>query len=720
MSPRSARLSSGGGVEAARNPDAGPGADPGPDTDLAELRSRLQEAEETLDAIRNGDVDAVVVGGPAGQQVYTLENADRPYRVLIEQMQEGAITLSDDGTVLYCNQRFATIVARPRETIIGESILRFFDAAEAAAFRRLLARGPDAGAPGEFTLQGLAGIRVPVNVSLVDLKVEIGAHRVVCGVVTDLTHNRRRSHELAAANERLATEIEERRRAEDSLHLALDAAGMGSWDLDLVNETSRCSVRHDQIFGHPTSRTDWSVRDFLAQTLPDDHALVARAFAEAVASGSIEFEARIRRADNDAIRWIAMKGQTFYEAGIAVRLAGVVSDVTERREVEEQLRQAQKMEAVGQLTGGVAHDFNNLLMVIGGSLEVLRRLYPVDEKAGRFLDAAQRAVARGGKLNQQLLTFSRRQDLRVEAVLVNELIPGFEHLLDRALGETVKVEIASAVELWHCQTDPHQLETAILNLAINARDAMPQGGALMLATVNRSIGEQAASRWGAKAGDYVVVSVADTGSGMTPEVLSRVFEPFFTTKEIGKGTGLGLSQVYGFARQSGGFVNIESQPGSGTTVFIHLPRIAPARIEAVGVASPLQESSGRGVILVVEDDADVRLTTCSMLRELGYSVREAESGPAALRTLAADHSIDLVFSDVIMPDGMSGIDLARELKARRPSLPMLLTSGYTAQRIIPEALANGLAVLRKPFSMPELGQSILEALSQAHAPRRGR
>ncbi|MFI4980460.1 MAG: ATP-binding protein, partial [Nevskiales bacterium] len=289
-----------------------------------------------------------------------------------------------------------------------------------------------------------------------------------------------------------------------------------------------------------------------------------------------------------------------------------------------------------------------------------------------------------------------------------------------ALGETVKVEIAPAVELWHCQTDPHQLETAILNLAINARDAMPDGGALTLATANRRVGESAASRWGAKAGDYVVVSVTDTGTGMTPEVLSRVFEPFFTTKEIGKGTGLGLSQVYGFARQSGGFVTIDSQPGLGTTVFIHLPRIAPARTEAVGVAPPLEESSGRGVILVVEDDADVRLTTCSMLRELGYSVREAESGPAALRILAVDHSIDLVFSDVIMPDGMSGIDLARELKARRPSLPVLLTSGYTAQRIVPEAIANGLAVLRKPFSMPELGQSILEALSQGHASQRVR
>ena len=714
MKSRPARLSAGGGgAEAAQKPGFDPGAGPVTASDLAELRARLLEAEETLDAIRNGDVDAVVVGSPAGQQVYTLENADRPYRVLIEQMQEGAITLSDDGTVLYCNQRFATIVARPRETIIGESILRFFDAAEAVAFRRLLARGPDGGASGEFTLRGLAAARVPVNVSLVDLKVEIGAHRVVCGVVTDLTHNRRRSHELAAANEQLAREIEERRRAEDSLSLALDAAGMGSWDLDLVNETSRCSVRHDQIFGHPHSRADWSVRYLLAQTLPDDHALVAQAFAAAVASGSIEFEARIRRADSGVIRWIAMKGQTFYESGIAVRLAGVVSDVTERREVEEQLRQAQKMEAVGQLTGGVAHDFNNLLMVIGGSLEVLRRLYPADEKTGRFLDAAQRAVARGGKLNQQLLTFSRRQDLRVEVVLVNELIPGFEHLLDRALGETVKVEIAPAVELWHCQTDPHQLETAILNLAINARDAMPDGGALTLTTANRRIGEPLASRWGAKAGDYVVISVTDTGTGMTPEVLSRVFEPFFTTKEIGKGTGLGLSQVYGFARQSGGFVTIESQPGRGTTVFIHLPRVVHTRAEAVGSQAPLKESRGRGVVLVVEDDADVRLTTSSMLRELGYSVLEAESGPAALRILDADTAIDLVFSDVIMPAGMSGIDLARELKARRATLPVLLTSGYTAQRIIPEAVANGLAVLRKPFSMPELGQALLEAMSRA-------
>ena len=539
---------------------------------IAELEARLREAEETLDAIRNGEVDAVVVGGPDGQQVYTLENADRPYRVLIEQMQEGAVTLSDHGTVLYCNQRFATIVGTPRENILGETVSCFFSSGERDVFYRLLARGLEAGASGEFTLRKPDGVEVPVNISLVDLKVEQGMSRVVCGVVTDLTHNRRRSHELAAANARLASEIEERRRAEDSLQLALDAAGMGSWDLDLATDVARRSLRHDQIFGHAQLLQTWELGTALERFVPEDRGAVAEAFRLAKTSGSIDFERRIRRAGDNVIRWLHVKGRTYYKGGRPVRIAGVVADVTERREVEEQLRQSQKMEAVGQLTGGIAHDFNNLLMIIGGSLDMLGRRLPSDHKTGRLFEAACQAVARGAKLNEQLLAFSRRQELRAEVICVDDLIPSFEHLLDRAVGEAVSVKIERAPQVWFCRTDPHQLETAILNLAINARDAMPEGGILTLSTQNRAVSGRTASSWGASTGDYVVVSVADTGVGMPPDVVTRAFDPFFTTKEVGRGTGLGLSQVYGFAKQSNGFVTIESERGRGTTVLINLPR----------------------------------------------------------------------------------------------------------------------------------------------------
>jgi CheY-like chemotaxis protein len=342
---------------------------------------------------------------------------------------------------------------------------------------------------------------------------------------------------------------------------------------------------------------------------------------------------------------------------------------------------------------------------------MLSRRIPNDSNTGKLIEAARQGVSRGSKLNQQLLAFARRQDLHTEAVCVDDLIPTFEHLLDRAVGDTVTVKFEPSSETWFCRTDPHQLETAVLNLAINARDAMPEGGTLTIATTNRAVSAEEGQKLGSSGGDYVVVSVADTGTGMSPDVAARVFEPFFTTKSLGKGTGLGLSQVYGFAKQSDGFVTVESEAGKGTTVFIYLPRTDQRKAAAPVVASGPKEVQGDGVILVVEDDPEVRATTCAMLRDLGYSVREAGSGRAAVALLESSETIDLVFSDVLMPDGMSGIEVARAVEAVRPGLPMLLTSGYTAQRIIPAGFADQLRLLPKPYTQTELSQAVNDAMS---------
>jgi nitrogen-specific signal transduction histidine kinase/CheY-like chemotaxis protein len=391
-------------------------------------------------------------------------------------------------------------------------------------------------------------------------------------------------------------------------------------------------------------------------------------------------------------------------------MAGVVSDVTDRRLIDEQLRQAQKMEAIGQLTGGVAHDFNNLLMVIAGSLDLLESKVDADSKTARYLSTARHGVERGAKLNQQLLAFARRQDLRVESINIGELLRSFENLLDRAIGETIAVTITDPPETRYGQTDPHQLETAVLNLAINARDAMPQGGTLSLATELRSINAKTAAIYSATAGDYVVVSVSDTGAGMSPEVLGKVFEPFFTTKEVGKGTGLGLSQVYGFAKQSGGFVAIESAVGKGTTVSIHLPR---AQAPSLAVEDPLaHEVKGQGTILVVEDDDDVRDIASSMLRELGYRVFEADRGNNALTVIDSGAPIDLVFTDVIMPGEIGGMDLARAIKANHKHISVLLTSGYTAQRFLNDDMDEGLQILRKPYNRVDLSLAVKSAISR--------
>ncbi|HEY4028953.1 MAG TPA: ATP-binding protein [Caulobacteraceae bacterium] len=690
------------------------------DRELAEAEARnraleaaLQEATETLDAIRQGDVDAVVVGGPNGQVVYTLENADRPYRVLVEQMREGAVTLNAQGTILYCNQSFAGLVRRRPEEIVGDPIFDYVR--ETEQLRAMLEKAGFDGASAELSLILSDGGAAQANLSVANLAVDPGDASMVCLIVTDLRQNYERAREIAQANLQLEAEIAERARVEEGLAIALDAADMGHWDLDLVDGASIRSERHDEIFGYAEPPAAWTLDIAAKHFLPEDRLGFQDAATQALATGRLDAEGRIRRANDGAIRWVQIKGRTSYRDGKAVRIAGIVVDNTERRQLDEALRQGQKMEAIGQLTGGIAHDFNNLLMIIGGSLESLSRRVQLDERVRRLLDAARIGVARGARLNEQLLAFARRQDLREEPVCVTDLLPDFEILLDRAIGEAVQVRVVRAEPLWYCRTDPHQLETAILNLAINARDAMNERGELVLTTRNVTVLPAQAEANDAAAGDYVLVSVADNGPGMAPDVAARVFEPFFTTKAVGKGTGLGLSQVYGFAHQSGGFVHLETEPGQGTTVCIFLPRTEPPPAEAAPGAVQQIRPDAEGVVLLVEDDADVRAAALAMLEELGYGVVEAESGDAALAIVSGDRHLDLVFSDVIMASGMTGIEMARSIQARRPSLPILLTSGYTAQRLVPDAMNRDLPLLRKPYTLDQLAEALVSVQSQAQS-----
>ncbi len=669
-----------------------------------ELETALREANETLDAIRNGEVDAVVVGGPSGQVVYTLENADRPYRVLVEQMREGAVTLSDDGTILYCNQSFAELIGRRSEEVVGDRIFDFV--AEHDDLRAMLADAGSEGQSAELCVILPAGGLAPANLSIVELSVEEGADRMLCVIVTDLRHNYERARELAEASRRLEAEIADRTRIEQSLAIALDAADMGSWDFTFAAANTIRSRRHDAIYGYETPVERWGLEEAVRHFVPEDRAGVVADFRTAARTGRLDFERKIIRANDGAVRWVHIKGRTYYRDGRPERIAGIVVDNTERRLIDEQLRQGQKMEAIGQLTGGIAHDFNNLLMIIGGSLEALSRRVQLDERTQRLLDAAQIGVDRGAKLNEQLLAFARRQDMHEQGVCLSDLLPSFETLLDRAVGEAVIVEMRRTEDLWFCKTDPHQLETAILNLAINARDAMDSNGTLVLATANVSISGAQADPFDSKAGDYVMVSVSDNGPGMSPEIAARVFEPFFTTKVLGRGTGLGLSQVYGFARQSGGFVKLESAPDQGTTVSIYLPRADPVDKTEPDEEPAAPSPQAEGTILLVEDDADVRSATCAMLEELGYAIVEASSADQALEIIRGGPPVDMVFSDVIMASGMTGVELARAVKAEHPDLPVLLTSGYTAQRMAPSAMNGDLPLLRKPYTLAQLAEAL--------------
>ena len=394
----------------------------------------------------------------------------------------------------------------------------------------------------------------------------------------------------------------------------------------------------------------------------------------------------------------------------------VVDEVYARSKVEEQLRQIQKMEAVGQLTGGIAHDFNNMLAVIMGGLTLLqRKLARGETDVERFVDAAIDGAQRAATLTQRLLAFSRQQALSPEPLVVNKLVAGMSELLDRTLGEQVKVETVLAAGLWQVKADPAQLENAILNLAVNARDAMPGGGRLTIETLNAFVDDAYAQEYAIETGQYVLIAVADTGAGMAPEVIAKAFDPFFTTKGAGKGTGLGLSQVYGFVRQSGGHVKIYSELGLGTSVKIYLPRLygeAAATEQAKRLAT-IHRGLRSEVILVVEDDERVRALSVEALRDLGYSVVEASGPTQALRMLDEGQQVNLLFTDVVMPD-MSGRQLSDRAREKRPKLKVLYTTGYTRNAIVHNGMLDpGTNLLTKPFSIEELAAKIRKILDNA-------
>ena len=387
--------------------------------------------------------------------------------------------------------------------------------------------------------------------------------------------------------------------------------------------------------------------------------------------------------------------------------------ILERRQAEDALRQAQKMEAVGQLTGGVAHDFNNLLLVIMGNLELLGRAVAGDTRLSSLVATALKGATRGSQLTGQLLAFSRRQALRPEIRAVNGLIREFDVLAARMLGETVTVAFALDGAVGACRVDPAQFGSALLNLVVNARDAMPDGGTLTISSRCLTLDRRAAAvHADANAGRYVVVEVADDGTGMPAEVVERAAEPFFTTKEAGQGTGLGLSQVYGFVRQSGGFITIDSIVGAGTRIGIHLPEVADDRVTPAELPAA---ATGSGMILVVEDDADVRELVVLQLEDLGYVSMVARSAPEALEILMAPETaaIDLLLTDVVMPGGMTGVALVREARRRRPGLKALLTSGNIAGNGsgLSETDAADLALLSKPYQQADLARAIQGAIS---------
>ena len=547
----------------------------------------------------------------------------------------------------------------------------------------------------------------------------------------------------------------------DALALAEESAGIGVWSIDLTTSRVRGTAQFFHILGLPPTTESIPVDVVRAMRHPDDRERVVAGFRRALDGGndSYEIEYRIVRPDG-GIRWIFGRGRVIRAPdGTPLRYSGVDLDITDRkateaalaaateevarmnRELEQRVRertaeleleasrrteaelrlhQAQKMEAVGQLTGGIAHDFNNLLQVIMGNLEI-GRMYiarePLPGPRGEFLmraiDTAQRASQTAKQTVHRLLAFSRLQPLTPSELNINALVGDLADMLRRVLGENIEVTTALAPSLWPTFADRNQLESVLLNLVVNARDAMPHGGRLVIETSNVHAGPQTQ---GALEDEYVCLVVRDTGCGIAPEHLPKVFEPFFTTKETGKGSGLGLSMVYGFVKQSGGHVRIDSEPGAGTSVRILLPRSrrddAAARKAARDDADARPTARPGECILLVEDDEDVRRFGVSALEDLGYRVIAEPDAASALQRLDAIDGthVDLLFTDVVLPGGMSGRDLAEVVQSRRRRMPVLFVSGYTRNVVMPEGSAR---LLHKPYTIEALASAVRTAIDGA-------
>jgi PAS domain S-box-containing protein len=589
--------------------------EPSPD-DTASLRARIRdlenqvkEREETLEAIRHGDIDAIVVHDRFGEpRVYTLETADRPYQMLIEQMQEGAVTLAADGTIIYSNRRLPAMLNVPEQRIIGQTLQRFLSPDDVAGFTRLLREAPQVGVRHELALRTADGKDVPVHVSLSRLP----GHdpTLLCGVLTDLTTQKLHLQELAKANAQLVSEIAERERAQDAL------------------------------------------------------------------------------------------------------------------------RHAQKMEAIGRLTGGIAHDFNNMLQAVTGGIALARTRLASGrvEDTEKLLGAALMAADRAATLTRRLLAFGRRQTLDPKLVALDALIGGMKGLIEQTVGPGITVEFRLENDSWPVMCDPNQLENALLNLVINARDALPAGGRVSIETTHVTLDDaDTRHRDGVEPGDYVRITVADTGIGMPADVLAHAFEPFFTTKPDGQGTGLGLSQLEGFVRQSLGTVRLESRLGTGTSVHVYLPR---CRAELSGATETVAsrhkhrpaEAAVPATVLLVEDEEMIREFVTEALLESGYRVIEAADGPSGLTALQAalraprENEVRILVTDIGLPGGLNGRQLADAARELMPDLPVLLITGYGADAYSgKQQLGSRVSLLSKPFALEALTGRVQAMIEQTES-----
>ncbi|MGH7508787.1 MAG: PAS domain S-box protein [Gemmatimonadales bacterium] len=604
-----------------------------------------------------------------------------------------------EGVVSSWNAAAERIFGYTASEMVGQSIFKLIPEELHQAERSLLER-ITAGQGVRFSETeriGKDGRRIQMDVSVSPIRDAYGHVIGASSIKRDITERKQAAEALIQSQERL--------------QLALKAARMGTWRWDLKTEALSWDAGLRQLYGNESDDVT-RYEHFLERVHPDDRPFVAGAVERALdGTGGLDYEFRILLPDG-RVRWLADQGHVVRDdAGRVLYLTGVCLDVTERKAVEERLRQAQRMDSVGQLAGGIAHEANNMMSVVLGCADYVLQRSDLSREVRDDVDQIWRAAKRTAGITQQLLAFSRRQVLQPQVLDLNATVRGLEPILTRTLGESRGLRMHLSPSLGSVRADPGQLEQVLLNLTLNARDAMPTGGRLTIETMNVALDARYAAGKAVetlKPGSYAALVVSDTGQGMDRDTLSKIFEPFFTTKGVGEGTGLGLSTVYGIVKQSGGFIWVYSEPGLGTTFKLYFPLITFAP-DATGPRLPAAGAQAGEVVLIAEDEAMVRSIMARTLRDCGYTVLEAGHGREALDLLETEgHRVSLIVADVVMPD-MGGREMAARVAERWPQLPVLFTSGYTGLEVVRRGLLeDGREFIQKPLAPEALARKVRE------------
>jgi PAS domain S-box-containing protein len=734
--------------------------------EIEDLRARLEEAEETLRAIRSGEVDALVVSGPEGDQIYTLQGADRIYRILMETMGEGTATLANDGTILYCNRRLAAMLKKPLEKVIGSSIEEYLSPGDWQNLQPMNKDGKSTTRRGEFTLQTAGGDWMPVLFSSAPL--ETGNKPGICLTFADLTAQKqaeeelRKAHdeleikvqertaELERSNRELRAEIAERKRIEEALReseqrfrqlttAAFEGIGISNRGVVIDANAQLAAMlgcELDELIGRP-------VADFI---VPESLGLVM----DHIKSGSTEVYEHLSRRKDGSIFPTEARGRTMPWKGRMVRVTAL-RDITERKRAEEELRkafdelearvrertselatavgdlkgeiarrekaeqqllQAQKLESIGTLTGGIAHDFNNVLGVVVINSEMALLDLPAGAGVRKHLELILKSGERGRDLVRQMLLFSRKSEKKQEILALSPLIKETFKLLRSSIPTTIEMRLILETESDAVYADPSQIQQVFMNLCTNAAYAMRgTTGSIDVFLRGITFGSTDIPEPDMEAGDYLVLTVKDTGSGMNEEVKRRIFEPFFTTKPVGEGTGLGLSVVHGIVKSHKGNITVYSEPGRGSVFKVYLPKAVTPVAEKAEAPKPIPKGKER--VLFVDDEEIIVQSMRNMLERLGYKVTTVTESEEALKLFSGKPSeFDLVITDQTMP-GMTGQELGKEFMRIRPDIPVILCTGYSDMISSEKATAMGFrGFVMKPFTLRESAELVRRVLDE--------